>query len=105
VTARSVRAGHPPADILGMTSTGSSASQLPAALARAAVVTPPPAQNIPSRGRHLAPDVPGTVRIAAPEDLLRTGRHAEPEWSRDLHDPRRDEVDSLSWLGFRPSRH
>jgi hypothetical protein len=100
VTARSLRAGHPPADILGMTSTGSSASWLPAALARAAVVTPPPAQNIPSRGRHLAPDVPGTVRIAAPEDLLRTGRHAEPEWSREPWNLKPDEVDAFGWLGF-----
>ena len=30
-------------------------------------------------GRHLAPDVPGVVRIAAPEDLTRRGRHVEPE--------------------------
>jgi hypothetical protein len=40
------------------------------------------------------------VRIAAPEDLSRSGRHIESEWSRELHDPRRDEVDSLDWLGF-----
>ncbi len=83
----------------------SSATWLPAAIARAAVVHAPPAQKVPSTGRHLAPEVPGTVRIATPEDLLRTGRHAEPEWSRDLHDPERDEDDSLSWLGFTPARH
>jgi len=83
----------------------SSASWLPAAIARAAVVSTRPAQNVPSTGRHAAPEVPGAVRIATPEDLLRTGRHAEPEWVRDLHDPQRDEVDSLSWLGFTPSRH
>jgi hypothetical protein len=40
------------------------------------------------------------VRIAAPEDLSRAGRHTEKEWSRALHDPRRDEIDALEWLGF-----
>ena len=57
----------------------------------------PPA---PAGGRHLAPEIPGLVRIAAPEDLSRSGRHVESEWSRELHDPRRDEVDVLDWLGF-----
>ncbi|TQN44223.1 hypothetical protein FHU33_3718 [Blastococcus colisei] len=88
-----------------MTTRPSSASWLPAAIARAAVVNAPPAQDVPRSGRHSAPEVPGTMRIATPEGLLRTGRHAEPEWSRDLHDPKRDEADSLSWLGFRPTRH
>ncbi len=88
-----------------MTGSASSATWLPAAIARAAVVTARPAQNVPGTGRHSAPGIPGSVRIATPEDLLRPGRHAEPEWTRDLHDPERDEVDSLSWLGFRPSRH
>ena len=83
----------------------SSASWLPAAIARAAVVSVRPAQNVPSTGRHAAPEVPGAIRIATPEDLLRTGRHAETEWSRGLHDPRRDEGDSLAWLGFKPARH
>jgi hypothetical protein len=83
----------------------SSASWLPAAIARAAVVSTRPAQNVPSTGRHAAPEVPGAVRIATPEDLMRIGRHAETEWSRDLHDPKRDEVDPLSWLGFTPPRH
>jgi len=40
------------------------------------------------------------VRIAAPEDLTRAGRHTEPQWTRELHDPRRDEVDAFDWLGF-----
>jgi hypothetical protein len=88
-----------------MTTRASSATWLPAAIARAAVVTAPPAQDVPRPGRHSAPEVRGTIRIATPEDLARTGRHAESEWSRDLHDPRRDEVDSLSWLGFTPTRH
>jgi hypothetical protein len=87
-----------------MTSSASSASWLPAALVRAAVVTPAPAQHVPT-GRHLAPEVPGTVRIAAPEDLARTGRHAEPEWSRAAFDPKRDEVDALQWLGFTAAQH
>ena len=45
-----------------MTSSASSASWLPAAIARAAVVHPAPTAR---PGRHLAPDVPGLVRIAA----------------------------------------
>ena len=40
------------------------------------------------------------VRIATPEDVVRSGRHAETPWSRELHDPRRDEVDAFDWLGF-----
>jgi hypothetical protein len=81
-----------------MTSSASSASWLPAALARTAVVSPPPAQAVPTTGRHLAAE--GIVRIAAPEDLARAGRHAEPEWSREAFDPERDEVDAFDWLGF-----
>ncbi len=88
-----------------MTSPASSATWLPAAIARAAVVIAPPAQHVPRPGRRNAPGVPDAMRVATPEDLARTGRHAEPEWSRDLHDPTRDEVDSLSWLGFAPARH
>ena len=57
----------------------SSASWLPAAMTRAAVVSTRPAQNVPSTGRHAAPPAPGTMRIATPEDLMRTGRHAEIE--------------------------
>jgi hypothetical protein len=71
---------------------------LPALIARPAVVRPAPAPR--AGGRHLAPEIPGLVRIAAPEDLTRSGRHVEPEWSRALHDPRRDEIDALEWLGF-----
>jgi len=81
-----------------MTSSASSATWLPAAIARAAVVRPAP--TVRPGGRHLAPDVPGMVRIAAPADLTRAGRHLESEWSRELHDPRRDEADALDWLGF-----
>jgi hypothetical protein len=82
----------------------SSASWLPAAITRAAVVSPRPAQNVPSTGRHAAPEVPGALRIATPEDLMRSGRHAVGEWSRDLHDARSD-GGPLAWLGSTPSRH
>jgi hypothetical protein len=88
-------------EVPGMISSASSASRLPAAIARAAVVHPAPIDR--PGGRHLAPDVPGIVRIAAPEDLSRSGRHTEPEWSRDLHDPRRDPMDAFEWLGFGPN--
>jgi hypothetical protein len=74
-----------------------SAARLPAVLARA-LATPAPA--VPVGGRHLAPEAPGLVRIAAPGDVTRAGRHVESEWSRVLHDPQRDEVDALDWLGF-----
>jgi len=50
--------------------------------------------------RHRAPEGP-EVRIATPQDLVRTGRHAEPEWAREVHDPRRDDADAFEWLGFR----
>jgi hypothetical protein len=80
-----------------MSSSASSATWLPTALVRAIVLTPAPTA---SGGRHLAPETPGLVRIAAPGDLSRSGRHLESEWSRELHDPRRDEPDALDWLGF-----
>ena len=83
----------------------SSTSWLPAPITRAAVVSPRPARNTPSTGRHAAPQVPGAIRIATPEDLMRTGRHAETERSRRLHVPARDEADPLSRLGLTPSRH
>ena len=79
-----------------MTSSASSATWLPTALGRVMTTAPP----VRTGGRHLAPEVAATVRIAAPEDLSRAGRHTEPEWTRELHDPRRDEVDALDWLGF-----
>ncbi len=95
-----MRVCAPASEILGMTSSASPASWLPAALARAAVVSRPPTPAVATTGRHLAPDVQGTVRIAAPEDLTRRGRHAEPEWSRESFDPERDEIGAFDWLGF-----
>ena len=72
-------------------------------LARSAHVA---AQSVSTGGRHRAPETPGQVELLTSEQIAAgVGRHAEPEWSRDLHDPKRDEVDSLSWLGFKPSRH
>jgi hypothetical protein len=84
----------------------SSASWLPAGIARASVVSAPPAQKVPGRGRHSAPEVPGTLRIATPQDLLRSGRHAEPEWTRDLpvYDALRDEMAAVDWFSLDPGR-
>jgi hypothetical protein len=81
-----------------MSSTFSSTRWLPDALVRAAIV--PNANARPSGPRHLAAEDTEAITIATPEDLARTGRHAEKEWSRALHDPERDEVDPFAWLGF-----
>jgi hypothetical protein len=84
----------------------SSAAWLPAAIVRAAVVTAPPAQRIPAGPRHRAPEVPGVLRIATPEELLRTGRHAEPAWTADLpvYDALRDELAAVDWSSLRTPR-
>lgn len=76
-----------------MSSAASPASWLPGPFARRVVA---PADG----GRHLAPESPGALRIAAPAELTRAGRHTESEWGRALHDPRRDEIDAFEWLGF-----
>jgi len=82
-----------------MTSPASSATWLPAAITRAAVVTAAPAQWVPT-GRHGAPHS-GSLSdtVTTDPDLDRRGRHAEPEWTRELFDSLRDE-DALDWLGF-----
>jgi hypothetical protein len=36
-------------------------------------------------------------------DVPRPGRHAEPEWSREMFDSQRDE-DPFDWLGFADAR-
>jgi hypothetical protein len=82
-------------EVTRMTSPGSTTAWLSAAIARAAVVTP---QATPRSGRHAAPEVPGVVEIVAAEKLV-PGRHAEPEFAREVFDPRRDE-DPFDWLGF-----
>jgi hypothetical protein len=81
-----------------MSSSASSAAWLPVALARA---TAGPAA--PSAPRHLAPGTEAEheavfAALAEHDDTPR-GRHAEPAWSRELFDPRRD-GDALAWLGF-----
>jgi hypothetical protein len=85
-----------------MSSPAFSATWLPAAIARAAVVSHA-APSDHGGGRHRAPERPErpeTPTLMTQEQVMRTGRHAEPEWSREQFDPTRDEVDSLSWLGF-----
>jgi hypothetical protein len=82
-----------------MTSSASSATWLPAAITRAAVVTVPPAQWVPTGGRHSAPEFAGAAASIAHTDGVQPGRHAEPEWSREWFDALRDE-DPLDWLGF-----
>ena len=68
---------------------------MPAAIARAAVVTP--AVHAVRPGRHSAPESPCPAEIVADQPV--PGRHAEPAWGRELFDPRRDE-DPFEWLGF-----
>ena len=87
-----------PSDVLRMTSSAFSATWLPAAITRAAVVTAPPAQRVPTAGRHSAPELGSVVESVATE-TDHPGRHAEPEWSREVFDSLRDE-DPLDWLGF-----
>jgi hypothetical protein len=84
-----------PAEEPIMASSASSVAWLPAALARAAVVTP--AAHAVRPGRHSAPETPGPVEIVA--EQAGSGRHAESAWGRELFDPRRDE-DPFAWLGF-----
>jgi hypothetical protein len=79
-----------------MTSFASPATWLPAALARAAVV--PPSTPAARVGRHSASEAPGLLEIVT-EDQVGPGRHAEPEWSREMFDATRDE-DPFEWLGF-----
>jgi hypothetical protein len=82
-----------------MTSSASSASWLPAAIVRAAVVRPPASQWIPTSGRHSAPEAESTAAVALAVGTDVRGRHAEPEWGRQMFDALRDE-DPLDWLGF-----
>ncbi|MGY1725230.1 hypothetical protein [Blastococcus sp. SYSU DS0533] len=61
------------------------ATWLPAALVRAAVVHPAAA---PARGRHRAPEPSAPVPAGDGEQRASPARHADPE-----------EQDSLAWLG------
>jgi hypothetical protein len=72
-------------------------------MARAAIVPPYPYSFRLSTagGRHSGPDFGSVLETAAAElDLDRRGRHAEPEWSREIFDSSRDEGDAFDWLGF-----
>ena len=79
-----------------MSSSASPAAWLPVAFARTTVAAP-------ASPRHLAPGTEAEheavfAALAEHDDTPR-GRHAEPAWSRELFDPRRD-GDALAWLGF-----
>jgi hypothetical protein len=76
-----------------MTSSTSPVLRLPAALFRLT------GNSAPAGPRHLAAD-DGIVRVVeAGPHLIRTGRHAEPEWARLAFDQKRDD-DAFEWLGF-----
>ena len=80
-----------------MSSTATPASWLPSAFVRLAVPASAPA---PAGPRHLAPDADVARSDAvATETGPSAGRHAEPEWSREVFDRLRDE-DPFAWLGF-----
>lgn len=83
-----------------MSSTVSPAAWLQAALARSVHAAAAP---VTGGGRHRAPEVPGAVELLTSEQIAaRSGRHAETEWTREVSDPARDELDVLDWLGFEP---
>jgi len=84
-----------------MSSTVSPAAWLQAALALPVRAT---AASVVRGGRHRAPEVPGEVEILTSEQIAARGRHAEPDWRREVHEPARDEVDALESLGFRPAQ-
>jgi hypothetical protein len=55
-----------------------------------------------ARKAVLPADQTVVAAAAAPVEVVpTTGRHAEPEWSRELFDGTRDE-DPFEWLGFAP---
>ncbi len=87
------------AELRGMRSSATTAGRRSAAIARADD-SPEPAGP-----RHLAPGPDDDVIDAAltERESITTGRHAEPEWSRELFDPRRD-GDPFAWLGFAAGR-
>jgi hypothetical protein len=82
-----------------MSSSTSPATWLPVAFPRATPISP----AAPSGPRHLAPGTEAEHEAVfaawAEHDDTPRGRHAEPAWSRELFDPRRD-GDPLAWLGF-----
>jgi hypothetical protein len=84
----------------------STATRLPAAIARAAVVTqaPSPAPAARQGGRHRAAETQGPVTFATLQQLARRGKHSEGQRGRAIAEPRPDEADPLAWLGFAASR-
>ena len=79
-----------------MSSTVSPAAWLQTILAR-----PVHTAAATTSGRHRAPEVSGEVEYLTSEQIAAgPGRHAETEWSRELFDPARDQVDVFDWLGF-----
>jgi hypothetical protein len=83
-----------------MSSTLPPAAWLQAVLVRPVHTTAAP---VARGGRHRAPEVPGAVELLTSAQIAaRPGRHAEPEWTREVLDPARDEADAFDWLGFEP---
>lgn len=83
-----------------MTSSTFPSRRLPAALLRRPAMSRT-ATPVRTTGRHSAPESADVADAAATDqDRTRPGRHAEPDWVRQLFDPARDEVDPLDWLGF-----
>jgi hypothetical protein len=80
-----------------MSSTTFPITWLPSAIVRLAVPAP---ASAPSGPRHLAPDADDArMDAVTTETISSRGRHAEPEWSREVFDRLRDE-DPFAWLGF-----
>lgn len=80
-----------------MSSTVSPAAWLQAAIARSVHATASPGAS----GRHRAPELPDAVEyLTSAQIAAGPGRHAETEWTREVFDPVRDEVDAFDWLGF-----
>jgi hypothetical protein len=71
----------------------------PAAWLQAAVALPvhAGAASVARGGRHRAPEVPGEVEILTSEQIAARGRHAEPDWRCEVHDPAAEEADALEW--------
>ena len=81
-----------------MSSTVSPAAWLQTVLPRSVHTAAAPTT---ASGRHRAPEMSGEVEYLTSEQIAAgPGRHAEPEWSRELFDPARDQVDAFDWLGF-----
>lgn len=84
-----------------MSSTVSSAAWLQAAIARSVHASGPPTAS----GRHRAPELPDAVEyLTSAQIAAGPGRHAEPESTREVLDPARDDADAFDRLGFQDPR-